>query len=244
MVHIETLNEYLLKNNIIVKEGYFKSLKPINNKEIFNQIELMSDVDSILTSYSLIGYTRLYSVIGKRVENFKVQLRKLDIDLKSREKKEVVNETDIFICNKGNEILQRGWEVLGFLKDIDYCSIINRSMALNEICLGKTDESNLRKNDAVEIGKLKNAGYNLIEEDIYVYLKKLKLRNKEMKVEHYIDKFVQINNLNGDSKEYIKILLLFPSATIKQWSKYKENKKNLSPEEHLSSIKKAFEYEI
>ena len=204
----------------------------------------MSDVDRILTSYSLIGYTRLYSVIGKRIENFKVQLRKLDIDLKSREKKKVANETDIFICNNGNEVLQRGWEVLGFLKDIDCRSIINRSMDLNEICLGKTDESNLRKSDTVEIGKLKNAGYNLIEEDIYVYLKKLKLRNKNMKVEQYIDKFVQINNLNEDSKEYIKILLLFPSATIKQWSKYKENKKNLLPEEHLSNIKKAFEYEI
>ncbi len=244
MINIETLNEYLLKNKIIVKESYFKSSKSIKDEDILNQLRLISEVDKILTSYSSIGYTRLYSVIGKKIENFKVQLRRLSIDLSYRQKKKDINETDIFLINKGNDILKKGWKVLELLKEVDYISIINRSMNKNEICLGKTDESNLRKNGFIEIGKLKNVCYNVIEEDVYVYLKKLKLKNKSLNVDYYIDEFIKINNLKVNSKDYIKVLLLFPSAAVKQWSKYKDNKKNLSSEEYLFNIKKAFEYEI
>ena len=77
-----------------------------------------------------------------------------------------------------------------------------------------------------------------------MYLKKLKLKNKSLNVDYYIDEFIKINNLKVNSKDYIKVLLLFPSAAVKQWSKYKDNKKNLSSEEYLFNIKKAFEYEI
>lgn len=243
LVNIETLNEYLLKNNVVVKNNYFKSFKPINDKDILAQINLISEIDKILTSYSLIGYTRLYSVIGKRIENFKVQLRRLSFDLKYREGKKDINVADEFILNNGSKILKRGWEVIGLLNNIDYLSIINRSMNLNEICLGKTDESNLRKNEIIEIGKMKNVSYNIIEEDIYVYLKKLKLKNKKLEVQSYIEEFININNLKSNSSDYIKILLLFPSDTLKQWLKYKGNKRNLSVEEYLTNIKNAFEYE-
>ena len=110
LITIETLNEYLLKNKIIVKEKYFKSSKCINDEDIINQLRLISEVDRILTSYALIGYTRLYSVIGKRIESFKVQLRKLSVDLAYKEKKKDINETDMFLINTGEDILKKGWE--------------------------------------------------------------------------------------------------------------------------------------
>lgn len=243
MIYIETLNEYLSANNIEIKNNYFKSFKSYEEKDILNQINLINEVDRILTRYSSIGYTRLYSTIGKRIENYKVYLRRLKIDLEYRESIENLNEVDLFLLNEGENILKQGWESIKLLKDVDYIELIKRSMNLGEICLGKTDESNLRKNKAIEIGKTKNISYNIIEEDIYIYLKKLKRRNKNLKIEYYLDEFINLSKLGKDSREYIKILLSFPTDTLKHWLRYKEGKKDMAFEEYLTNIKKAFEYE-
>lgn len=150
---------------------------------------------------------------------------------------------DLFLLDKGEDILKQGCNSLNLLKDIDYINIIKRSMNSNEICLGRTDESNLRKDSIIEIGKLKNAAYNLIEEDVYSYLKKLRRRNRNLKLEYYIDEFVKINNLNSDSRDYIIMLLSIPSDTLKQWIRYKEGKKKNSPDQYLKVIERTLEYE-
>ena len=234
LVNIETL---------VVKGDYFKSTRHIDNSEIFNQIKLISELDQILTDYSKIAYTRINSTIGKRVENYKVELRKLKVDLEYRQSKIDINEVDNFLITNGQHIINQGYESLKKLDDIDYIGIIRRSMDKEEICLGRTDESNLKKSSVIEVGKIKNVSYNLIEEDAYSYLKKIQRRDRSLNLENYIEEFIKINKLNKDSSAYINILLNIPSDTMKQWMRYKEGKRKYTLDDQLKIFVRTLEYE-
>ena len=155
-----------------------------------------------------------------------------------------MNSMDEFILNNGENILRKVDEAIDNLKEIDYLGIIKRSMKNYEICLGRVDESNLRENETVEIGSLRGISYNLVEEDIYSYLKRVKKRDNNANVDRFIEEYISLSGLNKDSKEYISILLSIPYDSLKQWYRYKYNKKNLSPEEYLKSIKSSIKYEI
>ena len=155
----------------------------------------------------------------------------------------ILNEIDNFLIANGEEIINQGYRALKKLNNINFIEIIKRSMNRGEICLGRTDEGNLRKSSSIEIGKIKNISYNLIEEDAYNYLKKIKRKDKTIDVKNYIDEFVSINKLDKNSYEYINILLNIPSDTMKQWIRYKEGRKKYTLDEQLKILLKTLEYE-
>ena len=102
--------------------------------------------------------------------------KRLNKDIALRENIKDTNCMDLFILENGEKLLNRVDKAIEDLKEIDYLGIIKRSMKKNEICLGRVDEGNLRVVEAIEVGSLKGATYNLVEEDIYNYLKTNELR--------------------------------------------------------------------
>ena len=119
---------------------------------------------------------------------------------------------------------------------------LNKDIALRE----KIKDTNCMDLFILENGEklLKGANYNLVEEDIYNYLKRIKRRDKKGNLDKYIDEYIRLSHLNKHSKDYISILLSIPYDSLKQWYRYKYNKKNLLPEEYLKNIKASMEYEI
>lgn len=170
--------------------------------------------------------------------------KRLNKDIALRENIKDTNCMDLFILENGEKLLNKVDKAIEDLKEIDYLGIIKRSMKKNEICLGRVDEGNLRVVEAIEVGSLKGATYNLVEEDIYNYLKRIKRRDKKGNLDKYIDEYIRLSHLNKHSKDYISILLSIPYDSLKQWYRYKYNKKNLLPEEYLKNIKASMEYEI
>ena len=154
------------------------------------------------------------------------------------------NCMDNFILENGEELLKNIDDAFSNLKEINYLGIIKRSMKKNEICLGRVDEGNVRVLESVEVGSLKGVSYNLVEEDVYNYLKRVKRRGKNINLNNLIDEYISLSHLSKDSRDYISILLSIPYDSLKQWYRYKYNKKNLLPEEYLKNIKASLEYEI
>ncbi|WP_310940621.1 spore coat protein [Clostridium sp. SHJSY1] len=239
-----TLNEYLIEKNISVIGEYFKEEKSTDDIKILSQVLLINKVDIILSNYYGNGTTRINSTVGKKIESIKVEIKKLRRDLRIREKKDNLNVMDKFILENGESILKRGEETINLINEIDYLNIIRRSMKENEICLGRVGEDNLREGETIEIGSLKNISYNLKEEDIYEYLRRVRRRKIQFKEDYYIDEFIKGANLKKYSKDYIKILLQIPYDTLRQWYRYSQGKRRIMPDKYLENIKFTSRYEI
>ena len=229
----------MLENDIVVTEEYFRGYRGVTEEDISCQFIVIQSVHKVLAGYYCSGLTRINSSIGK-----KVMQKRLNKDIALRGDIKEINCMDLFILENGEKLLNRVGKAIEDLNQIDYLGIIKRSMKKNEICLGRVDEGNLRIVETIEVGSLKGATYNLVEEDIYNYLKRIKRRNKKGDLDKYIDEYIRLSHLNKHSKDYISILLSIPYDSLKQWYRYKYNKKNLLPEEYLKNIKASMEYEI
>ncbi|MDY4078489.1 MAG: hypothetical protein SOY42_06850 [Clostridium sp.] len=239
-----TLKEYLLENDILVGDDYFKGIRDINEKKVMEQIIIIQNAHKILSGYNCYGITRINSTIGRRVEHIKVMLKRLRKDLERRDSYKEINPMDKFILSNGNKILSKGEMGINALKEVDYIGIIKRSMKKNEIALGRVDEKNLRVTNELEIGTLKNISYNLVEEDVYDYLKRVRIKNKKISLEKCIDKYIESSHLSDDSRDYIYILLMIPYGTLNLWYKYAYGRKGDSWQEQFKKIKLLSDSEI
>ena len=59
-----------------------------------------------------------------------------------------------------------------------------------------------------------------------------------------LDEYIEISKLSSISKEYISILLEVPYDTLKQWRKFRNNKKMLSVNEYLKRIINSYNNEF
>jgi len=228
---------------VIIKGEYFRSNMNYTEESIVEQIKVISEVHSILSGYGYNSSSRINSTIGKRLEGMKVCIKRLKRDRETRKENDFINSMDRFLLNKGEEIIKQGEEALVGIDEIDYLGLIRRSMERNEICLGRVDEGNLRKNKKIEIGNIKNISYNLIEEDIYEYLKKIRRRNNVFNEDLYIEKYIKEEKLQNSSRYYIKLLLEIPYDSLKQWYRYTQGKRAMAPEDYLCNIKESLKYE-
>lgn len=233
----------MLDKDVVVRDEYFKGEKGYTDEDIWRQIIIINSLQKIMMGYYTDGSIRINSIIGKYIENVRVDIKRLKRDLENRIEKKDLNDMDNFLLENGEKIISQGELALNRLKEIDYMGIVRRSMKKNEISLGRVDESNIRVIEGLEVGTLKNVSYNLAEEDIYQYLKKVRRRKLDINIESYVDNYVRLANLNKDSREYINILLLIPYDSIKQWYKYRYNKRGLLPEEYLKGIRNSIIYE-
>lgn len=239
------LRDYLFEKGVIVTDKSFRSAKEYKDEEILKQIILARNLHNILMRYSIYETTRINSTIGKFIESIKVDLKKCRINLNELYCKNEKNIMDEFLLSHGELVLKKAQDAIICLKEIDYIGIIKRSMKKNELCLGRVDEGNLRASEGIEIGSIKNISYNLVEEDIYHYLRKVRRRNpNKNNLEMHVSKYIDDAFLGENSREYLLILLSIPWDTIRNWRKYRLNKRQISPKEYVNIMIKSMKYEM
>ena len=106
-----------------------------------------------------------------------------------------------------------------------------------DICLGRVDEGNLKKEGlTICIRTTRYISYNMIEHDCYNYIKRLKKRGYEGDIIKLINDFAYKSDLNKDSIDYITVLSNYPLESIKTLLKLKEDRDRFSDEEWIKEI--------
>ena len=144
---------------------------------------------------------------------------------------------DLFIIEEGNKILNRANKSLNALDDDEYLKIIIRSMNNYDICLGRVDEGSLKKDGlTISIRTTRYISYNMVENDCYNYIKRLKKRGYKGDITKLINDFAYKSNLNRDSIDYMTVLSNYPIESIKTLLKFKEDRERFSDEEWIKEI--------
>lgn len=230
-INVEELliNQYLRKKGITINGKYFSSDKKIELKDIISQIELIVELHKTLIGCRFDDASRIRSTIGKEVEAYKVQIKKLQRHYDYIVSKTSTNEVEKLILSEGKIMLKQAKKALNHIYEHDYFGVIKRSMNREEICIGRIDRSNLRKFEGeFQIGTLKGMSYNLVEEDLYNYIKKLQRKEANIDEEELIRTFVYRSHLSFNSLDYLKGLCSYPKDFLKTWERYKERNKDKS----------------
>ena len=238
-----SIKEYLNNKGIDITERYFVYDKNIESKEAIAQVIRMVNLHKILLGYQGGCLTRLESTIGKEIENYKVQIKKLKKDYERIIDNGIKNDFEKLIITDGKRLLEQAEEVIGYIYTHNYFGIIERSMNREERCIGRADQANLKFDSNFKIANLKYMSYNLVEEDLYKYIKKLQRKKCKIDVEELIKVFVYESHLSNDSFFYLRALNSYPKDSLKVWERYRTNKKSKTEEELLIQLKNSMEYE-
>ena len=154
---------YLVNNNIFIEDNFVKPISD-NRLDINSQIELIVDVQNKLMSNKDTIIPRINSTIGKDIENFRVQIKKVDKELNILKYSENKTDLEFYFLEEGLKIVERAKKSLNSINQEKYFEIIRRSMKNYEMCLGRVDEGNLKIEDdgSIKIRTCKYISYNLI----------------------------------------------------------------------------------
>lgn len=238
------IREYLNEKGIIITGGYFRHDRNIEKKEVITQVNLIVTMHKTLIGCEFDGLNRIGSIIGKEVEDFKVQIKRLQKDYEKIVDKHYKNDVDRLIILEGKRMLQQGLEAINYIYRHDYIGSIERSMNREEICIGRADQGNLKEEEGkLKIGNIKGMTYNLVEEDLYKYIKRLQRKQLDIDENELIKIFVHGSHLAMNSFDYLRGLCSYPKDFLKTWERYSENKKGKTDDEFLKDIKKSIKYE-
>lgn len=236
------LYSYFTNKDIKIANKRFETKNSATSQEnIKHQIDNVIRFQSLCKGYTDNVLPRIGGSIGRELENYKVQIKNLQIDYININNKVIKNSMDILLLKEGQKLLSRGYAAIVRVENSDYSNIIRRSMINYEICLGNVSENNLRINEEgkIEVGTIKYLTYNLIEQDFYSYIKHLRKRNNNIDIEELIYYFVEKSFLENNSVEYLKGLLSYPVESLRLWDKYRRNKKELTQEQYIEGFYKA-----
>lgn len=248
------IKEYLSKKGITIIGQCFHHDKNITHKDIISQINLMVEFHKILVGCRFNGLSGIKSTIGKEIEDYKVQIKKFEIHYDQMINQACSNDIDRLILANGKTMLKKAKDAVNYIYEHDYFGVIKRSMNREELCLGKVQSNNLRRNeDKIEIGIIKDMTYNLVEEDLYNYIKKLQRAEINIEEDELIKAFIYESHLSFNSFDYLRGICSYPRDFLKAWMKYMEiknerntsklNRKNKTSEELLLEFEKSLKYE-
>jgi hypothetical protein len=244
------IKNYLSKKGITIIGHYFHYDKDITYKDIISQINLIVDFHKILVGSSFTGLSGIKSIIGKEIEDYKVQIKRLERTYDQIVRKSYPNDVDRLILVNGKAMLKKAENALKYIYEHDYFGVIRRSMNREEVCLEKVQPNNLKRNgEKIEVGLIKNMAYNLVEEDLYNYIKKLQKAEIKIDEEEIIKTFIYESHLSFNSFDYLRGLCSYPRDFLKTWTKYVEleeealMKKSKIEETILVELEKSLSYE-
>lgn len=218
--------EYLHGKGITITGQYFNYDKNLNRSNIILQINLIVELHKVLVGCNFNEISGVRSTIGKEIESYKVQIRRLQKHYDYLFNNSCSNEIETLILSNGKIILSQAVRAVEYIDNHDYYGIIRRSMNREELCIGKVDTNNIRKrNNGIEIGIIKGMTYNLVEEDFYNYIKRLQKRGVHIDEEELLKEFVYGSHLSFNSIDYLRGLLSYPRNFLKAWEKYKNSKR-------------------
>ncbi|MCR1951726.1 MULTISPECIES: hypothetical protein [unclassified Clostridium] len=216
------LKSYLEERDIYILNGKINRTKEQKIKNIFNQIENIVLFHNRMGEYKENLLPRIGAAIGREIDNYNSQIILIGKYIKSIENKSNLNSIDFYLIRNGEMLLNRGRKALSHVYSNNYRKLIYRSMKNYEVCLSRVDENNLvvEDNNKIFIGTIKYLTYNLKEHDIYSYIKKIKRKDMEFSIEEVIDYYIEIANLESDSKQYLRALCSYPNEEFKVLERY------------------------
>lgn len=234
------LNSYLQNKNIYIINKK-TNIEKVSMEEIFKQIDNIILFQKTFGKYKENLFPRIKCSIGKEIDNFNGQVILIKKYLKNINNKDALKELDRYILENGNNLIEKVNNAIINIENNDYKNLIKRSMNNYEVCLGKADEGNLSVSEdgKIKIGTIKYLTYNLKENDIYFYIKKLKRRNISINFEVVIDYYILKENLGKNSKEYLKALALIPNEELRILERIILGKIRVPEEEVLKEINRA-----
>ena len=232
--------EYLSSKSIIISDERFKSNVEVSISE---QIQLISDAHKRLLDGKEAIIPRIQSVIGREFEGYKVDIKKNKNYINKIINNKSTNYIEDYLIDEGSRIIKKAQETLSLLDLEIYFSIIKRSMKRYEICLGRVDESSLKrdKNEIIYIRSNKYIVYDLLESDCYNYIKKIKRRKKGYGINNIIDEFVNKSALDQGSIKYLRILSIYPNESMKILNKCRNGRIDITNEDVVSKFRNAKE---
>ena len=232
--------EYLSSRSIIISDEKFKDNAEVS---VSDQIQLISDAHKRLLDGKEAIIPRIQSVIGREFEGYKVDIKKNKNYINKIINNKSTNYIEDYLIDEGSRIIKKAQETLSLLDLEIYFSIIKRSMKRYEICLGRVDESSLKrdKNEIIYIRSNKYIVYDLLESDCYNYIKKIKRRKKGYGINNIIDEFVNKSALDQGSIKYLRILSIYPNESMKILNKCRNGRIDITKEEVVSKLRNAKE---
>ena len=233
------LNSYIQSRNIYINNKK-RNIEKVNMEEIFKQIDNIIFFQKTFGKYDENLFPRIKCTIGKEIDDFKGQILLIKKYRNNIKNKKNLNELDKYILENGNGLIEKVNNSLINIENSDYRKLIKRSMNNYEVCLGRVDEANLSvaEDGKINISTIKYLTYNLKENDIYFYIKKIKRRNISISIEEVIDYYISKENLGMNSREYLKALVLIPNEELKTLERIILGKLKISEEEVLKEINK------
>lgn len=196
------LIRFLASNDIVIidkKDGIYNKNDLDNIAYIDNLVKIQKAILTYDKPYSL----GLSSFIWKDIEMFKMWNRRGRKIIKDYNLKELEG------------IVSKGENSINSIYKIPYLNLIHRAMKRNEICVGKTSQSNIWNDEKINILDLSKMNFNLIEHDCYKYLLKFKKKGISLDYNKIIDHFIKSQSLSKDSSIYINSLLSYPYESMK-----------------------------
>ena len=232
--------EYLSSRSIIISDEKFKDNAEVS---VSDQIQLISDAHKRLLDGKEAIIPRIQSVIGREFEGYKVDIKKNKNYINKIINNKSTNYIEDYLIDEGSRIIKKAQETLSLLDLEIYFSIIKRSMKRYEICLGRVDESSLKrdKNEIIYIRSNKYIVYDLKESDCYNYIKKIKRRKKGYGINNIIDEFVNKSALDQGSIKYLRILSIYPNESMKILNKCRNGRIDITNEDVVSKFRNAKE---
>lgn len=232
--------EYLSSRSIIISDEKFKDNTEVSVSE---QIQLISDAHKRLLDGKEAIIPRIQSVIGREFEGYKVDIKKNKNYINKIINNKGTNYIEDYLIDEGSRIIKKAQETLSLLDLEIYFSIIKRSIKRYEICLGRVDESSLKrdKNEIIYISSNKYIVYDLLESDCYNYIKKIKRRKKGYDINNIINEFVNKSALDQESIKYLRILSIYPNESMKILNRCRNGRIDITKEEVVSKLRNAKE---
>lgn len=215
--------------------------KSITEEQIKDQLYIISEFHKNVNGFKPDPSMRIESSIGKVLEKYKVNTKKIKKYYVSINCKEIKSEFEKFLLDEGNSYIERAEKSINMASDNNYMGLIIRSMRNKEICLGVSDFNNIRKDDGISIIDISKCCYNMVEMDGIYMLNKVKKINSGFDFTKLIDYYCSLENLDFNSNKYMSAMLSYPNEFIKCCSRYFQNKKQWDEIKYIGKLKKAME---
>ncbi|WP_027623634.1 hypothetical protein [Clostridium lundense] len=241
MVNLNTFEQYLISKDIeVVRDLDVEiSKKDIDEKLLLEQLKLISEFHKKAMGSTGIIKDRLDSSIGRIVEDYKVNIKKIKRDMDRLKQYGPSNTFEKMLLKKANEYVEIGEKVIKNVYQNGYYDLIKRSMRNKEICLADVDFSNIIKEDKIKVKNIEKCCYDMVEMDCYNLLYKCKKAGLKLDYKELVLMFCNFEGLDNNSYQYIISLLSFPYEFAKQCNKYRLRKKDLTDEQYALKLYKA-----
>ncbi len=219
---------YLSSNGIIIVEGFDYECSFF---DIDEHVKLMGEFHRITKGYNFHVSKCIDNNLGKVIEQYKVEIKKLNRYMQEQDESDV-SENIKWVLNRAQSSVTRAIES-------SYLELIKRSMESQEICIGNSLPSNIRRNNGIEVISLDDCSFDMVEMDGVYFFSKLMKKGYRLDWQKEIEFYCKEEDLGIDSEKYMLALLSFPRESIKCINNYRLSKKDWSIDQLKRHLKKA-----